>query len=331
MINPLLDTTSLPRFAEIAPEHVLPAIRDIIASHRQMLDELLDAAENPDFNSLVTPLEDMEHELSRVWSPVSHLQSVLGSGEWREAYNEALPLLTQHATEVSQNTRLQKAYAAVESKLDANASTAQKSVVEHALRDFHLSGVDLPEKDKARFKEIMQQLAKTQAAFEHNIQDASDAWSLHVDDDTDLAGLPRQAIERAAAEAREKNQQGWLLTLDYPTYDAVIRHADNRELRETFYRAWVTRASDQGDDEAWNNTDNIASILALRYEAARLVGFENFAEYSLATKMAKTPEEVINFLQELARHSREAAKRELEELAELAGDEIRPWDAAFWL
>jgi oligopeptidase A len=331
MSNPLLDTSSLPRFGDIAPEHVVPAIRDIIASHRQKLDELLDAAEEPDFNTLVAPLEDMGHELSRIWSPVSHLQGVLGSSDWREAYNEALPLMTQHATEISQNARLQEAYAAVESGFDSDSSLAQKSVVKHALRDFHLAGVDLPEKEKLRFKEIMQQLAKTQAAFEHNVQDASDAWSLHIENQAALAGIPRQAMERAAAEARAKDQQGWLLTLDYPTYDAVIRHAENRQLREDYYRAWSTRASDQGDDAAWDNTSNIADILALRYEAARLVGFDSYSDYSLATKMAGSPQEVIDFLHGLADHSRAAAQRELAELGELAGEEIRPWDAAFWL
>ncbi len=331
MSNPLLDTSSLPRFGEIAPEHVMPAIRDIIASYRQMLDDLLDAAENPEFNTLVAPLEDMGHELSRIWSPVSHLQGVLGSSEWRDAYNEALPLMTQHVTEVSQNARLQKAYAAVDARFGSDASLAQRSVVEHALRDFHLSGVDLPERDKARFGEIMQQLAKTQAAFEHNVQDASDAWSMHVEKEAELAGIPRQVLERAAAGARDKDRPGWLLTLDHPTYDAVMRHAEHRELRKTFYRAWVTRASDQGGNSAWDNTNNIATILALRLEAARLVGFKNYAEYSLATKMAKTTQEVIDFLHELASHSRAAANRELAELTELAGETVRPWDAAYWL
>jgi len=331
MSNPLLDTSSLPRFEEIAPDHVVPAIGDIIASHRRKLDELLDAAEAPSFDSLVAPVEDMEHELSRIWSPVSHLQSVLGSSDWRAAYNEALPLLTRHATEVSQNARLQQAYASVEADLGGGANVAQKSAVKHALRDFHLSGVDLPEKEKARFKEIMQQLAKVQASFEHNVQDASDAWSLQVENDAELAGLPRQALERAAAEAHGREMQGWLLTLDYPTYDAVMRHAENRELRETFYRGWVTRASDLGDNGKWDNSDNIAEILSLRLEAAQLVGFENYSGYSLATKMAESPQEVIGFLRELANHSRASAEKELAELEALAGETIAPWDAAFWL
>lgn len=331
MPNPLLDTSSLPRFKALEPEHVVAAISELIAQHRQKLDALLSASPDPDFDMLVPPIEEMEHELSRVWSPVSHLQSVLGSREWREAYNDALPLLTEHSTELSQNSRLQQAFAAVQRKLPADAAPAQRKLVEHALRDFRLAGVDLPEAEKARFKEIMQQLAATQAAFEHNIQDAQDAWSLHISDEPDLAGLSEQVIERASAEARRRDRQGWLLTLDYPTYDAVMRHADNRGLRETFYKAWVTRASDQGEKTDWDNSRNIEKILALRHEAAQLVGYETFAEYSLATKMAGSTSEVVDFLRELADRSRSAAEKELAEVAEYAGSTIRPWDFPYWL
>jgi len=331
MPNPLLDTSSLPRFGDILPEHAEPALSELIAAHREKLNELLDEIGDPDFDSLVAPLEEMEHELARVWSPVSHLQGVLGSSEWRDAYNRILPLLTEHGTELSQNSRLQKAYAAVAKGLGDNDSSARKSVVAHALRDFHLAGVDLPEADKARFKAIMQKLAKTQAAFEHNVQDAADAWSLHLDDESDLAGLPQQVLERAAAEARSRDRQGWLLTLDYPTYDAVMRLAEKRVLREALYKAWVTRASDIGADPAWDNSDNIAEILSLRHEAANLVGFGNYADYSLATKMADTTEEVIGFLRELASHSRPSAEEELLELTEFAGRTLAPWDTAFWL
>jgi len=331
MSNPLLDTSSLPRFGDILPEHAEPALSELIAAHREKLNELLDTIGDPGFESLVAPLEEMEHELARVWSPVSHLQGVLGSSEWRDAYNQILPLLTEYGTELSQNSRLQKAYAAVEKGLGENVSSARKSVVSHALRDFHLAGVDLPEADKARFKAIMQKLAKTQAAFEHNIQDAADAWSLHIDDQNDLAGLPEQALERAAAEARKRDRQGWLLTLDYPTYDAVMRLAEKRSLREEMYKAWVTRASDEGADPAWDNSDNIIEILSLRHEAANLVGFSNYADYSLATKMAETTDEVVDFLRGLASRTRPAAEKELVELTEFAGGALAPWDAAFWL
>jgi oligopeptidase A len=331
MNNPLLDTSSLPRFAEITPEHVVPAIETVIADHRARLDELLDANGQPDIDSLVSPVEQMEHTLGRIWSPVRHLQSVLGSNDWREAYNQALPLLTEHGTEISQNERLQQAYARVEKALPDDASEASRRAVEHALRDFHLAGVDLEKEAKERFKAIMQELAATQANFEHNVQDASDAWNLHVTDIDELAGLPQQAIARAKEDASLKGLDGWLLSLDYPTYDAVMKHADNRGLRETLYRAWATRASDQGDDEEWDNSANIEKILALRHEAANLVGFPTYAHYSLATKMADSPDQVIRFLRELAGHSRNAAEEQFANLSAFAGIDLEPWDVTFWL
>jgi oligopeptidase A len=331
MPNPLLDTSSLPRFTDLAPEQVVAALNELIAAHRQKLEALLDEIPNPEFDSLVAPLEEMEHELARVWSPVSHLQGVLGSREWRDAYNAALPLMTEHGTEISHNVRLQRAYAAVDERLPDDVSPARKSVVQHALRDFRLAGVDLPDADKARFKEIRQRLAATQAAFEHNIQDAQDAWSLHIDDESELAGLAQQSLQRAAAEARKRDRQGWLLTLDYPTYDAVMRHAEKRSLREKFYRAWVTRASDQGDNPDWDNSEHINEILALRHEAAQLIGFNNYAEYSLATKMAESPDAVIDFLHELAARTRASAKKDIAELSEFAGIALKQWDYQYWL
>jgi len=331
MTNPLLDTSSLPRFTEISPEHVMPALSELISAHRQKLDDLLDSTPQPKFDSLVAPLEEMDHELSRVWSPVSHLQGVLGSSEWRDAYNKALPLLTEYATELSQNSRLQQAYAAVDETLAAAEGSSKKSVVEQALRDFRLAGVDLPDAEKTRFREIMQELAATQAAFEHHVQDASDAWSLHIEDERDLVGLPTQTIERAAAEARKRDRQGMLLTLDYPTFDAVMRHADKPKLREQMYRAWVTRGSDQGEKPEWDNSELIESIMALRHEAAQLVGFDSYADYSLATKMADSIDEVTGFLRELAARSRPSAEKELSQLSEFAQQALAPWDTSYWL
>jgi oligopeptidase A len=331
MNNPLLDTTSLPRFGEIMPEHVMPAIETVIADHRAQLDALLDSNGEPDIDSLVSPVEQMEHMLGRIWSPVSHLQSVLGSPGWREAYKQALPLLTEHGTEISQNERLQRAYAKVGKNLPVDASPASRSAVDHALRDFHLAGVDLEKKTKERFKAIMQELAATQASFEHKVQDASDAWSLHIGDASQLDGLPKQAIARAADDAARKQLDGWLLSLDYPTFHSIMTHAVSRDLRETMYRAWVTRGSDKGESKEWDNSDNIAKILALRHEAASLVGFATYAEYSLATKMADSPAQVISFLRELAAHSRSTAEQEYADLSAFAGIELEPWDVTFWL
>ncbi len=330
MTNPLLDTSSLPRFGEIAPAHVIPALTEIIAHHRQQLDELLSVPSEPEFDTLVVPVEDMEHELSRVWSPVSHLQSVLGSPEWRDAYTEALPLLTEYGTELSQNERLQRAYAAAFRNLPEDSSLAQRTAIEHALREFHLAGVDLDAEKKSRFRDIMRELAAAQASFDHNVQDASDAWQLLIEEHGELEGLPDDLLARALATAQERERDGWLLRLDFPTYDAVMKHAENRGLREIFYHAWVTRGSDQGADPAWDNSDNIARILALRHEAANLVGFDNYAEYSLATKMAASTADVIGFLREVAQRTRPAAERELAELRAFAGMVIEPWDLTYW-
>ena len=331
MINPLLDTSSLPRFDEIQPEHVLPAIRKVIEDNRTQLDDLLNSGITPGIDALVAPIEHMDHELGRVWSPVSHLQSVLGSKDWREAYKQALPLLTEYGTELSQNVDLQRAYAEVGRNLPADASEASRSAVDHALRDFHLAGVDLEMSAKDRFKAIMQELAEAQAGFEHNVQDASDAWTLPITDADNLLGLPEALLSRAAEDARKASIDGWLLSLDFPTYDAVLKHADARDLREAMYRGWVTRGSDQGRDPKWDNSEAIKTILALRHEAANLVGFDSYAEYSLATKMADTPEQVIAFLRELSAHSRKAAEQELAELTEFAGMDLEAWDIAYWL
>ena len=331
MSNPLLDTSSLPRFGEIKPNDVLPAIKQLIASNRERLDTLLAENPNPDFESLVVPIELMEHELGRVWSPVTHLQSVLGSQDWREAFKQALPLLTEHGTEISQNAHLQRAYAGVGASLPADACESKRSAVEHALRDFRLAGVDLPEADKNRFKKIMQELAAIQASFEHKVQDASDAWSLHIRDADELVGVPQLTMDRAAEDAREKQLGGWVLLLNYPTYDAIMTHAHSRRLREKLYRAWSTRGSDQGDHPEWDNSENIERILALRHEAANLIGFDNYAEYSLATKMAKSTQEVLEFLNELAARSRDAAEGELSDLQEFAEMDLAPWDITFWL
>jgi len=331
MTNPLLDTSSLPRFDAIQPEHVLPAIQKVIADNRAQLDELLGSGAKPGIDALVAPIEHMDHELGRVWSPVSHLQSVLGSTDWRDAYKQALPLLTEYGTELSQNVELQRAYAEVGESLPESASAESRSAVEHALRDFHLAGVDLEKSAKDRFKAIMQELAEIQATFEHNVVDASDAWSLHITDPDNLLGLPDMTLARAADDAQEKSLDGWLLSLDYPTYDAVMKHADSGDLREAMYRGWVTRGSDLGKDPKWDNSENIGRILALRHEAANLVGFANYAEYSLATKMADTSEQVIGFLRDLSAQAHAAAVQELAELTEFAGTHINAWDITYWL
>ncbi|MDZ7645213.1 MAG: M3 family metallopeptidase [Woeseiaceae bacterium] len=331
MTNPLLATDDLPRFDEIQPRHTLPALRELIESHRQKLDALTAETAAHDFESLVMPLEEMQHELRRAWSPVSHLQGVLGDSQWRDVFNEALPLLTRHDTEIAQNKALHDAYRHVAETLPDDAPPEQRMLVDHALRDFRLGGVALPDGHKAEFGRIRQELATLQAGFEQNIQDSTDHWHLHVTDEGRLAGLPRSVVERARRAAADKDLHGFHLTLDFPTWLAVSTHADDRALRETFYVAWSTRASEQAADPQWDNSERIEQILALRHRMANLVGFENFGEYSLATKMASDTTEVIEFLRELARKTRPAAEREMAQLEELAPHELAPWDVPYWL
>ncbi|MDX1403006.1 MAG: M3 family metallopeptidase [Woeseiaceae bacterium] len=331
MTNPLLDTSALPRFDDLKPEHVQPALEKLIAAHRRKLAELLADDTASEFESLVAPLEEMSHELSRVWSPVSHLQGVLDDSQWREAYNAALPLLTEHATELSQNSALFEAYRRVAESLPDDASPAMRSLVDKELRDFRLAGVALVQQQKDRFRALMQELATTQATFDQNIRDATDAWHLQLSDEHQLAGLPTQIVARAKNDARSRDEQGWWLGLDLPTYQAVMTHADDRGLRETFYAAWSTRASDQGQHTQWDNSELIEKILGLRHEAAQLIGFGNYAEYSLATKMAASVDEVLDFLTELAERTRKAAKAELDAVREMADQALEAWDVAYYV
>ena len=331
MSNPLLDTTALPRFDEVRPEHVQPALDELIAAHRRKLAGLLDDPAAKDFSSLIAPLEEMSHELSRAWSPVSHLQSVLEDPAWREAYNASLPLMTEHATEISQNKRLQEAYQNIADTMPEDATPAMHMLVAQELRDFRLAGVALPKKQKARYKELMQELAARQAKFDQNVQDATDAWHFHATDDAQVAGLPQQIIDRARQQADELDQEGWWLKLDLPTYQAVITHGDDRNLREKFYKAWSTRASDEGANAQWDNSEVIEKVLALRHEAALLVGFQNYAEYSLATKMAAEVSEVLDFLMELAGRTRVAAQKELDSIQEIADAKLQAWDVTYYL
>ena len=331
MSNPLLDSSALPRFDDIRPEHALPALRELISVHRGKLTELLDDPANREFATLVAPLEEMSHELSRVWSPISHLQSVLEDPAWREAYNASLPLMTEHGTELSQNKKLQEAYQQVADTMPPTATAAMHMLVEQELRDFRLAGVALPEDSKARYRDLMQELAAAQAKFDQNVQDSTDSWHFHATDEAEVAGLPQTALDRALEEARQQEVEGWWLKLDYPNYHAVMTHADNRSVREAFYKAWATRASDQSDDDQWDNSENIEQILALRHEAAALVGFNNYAEYSLATKMAGTVGEVLAFLTELAERTRASAKAELSDIQEIADAPLCAWDVAYYL
>ena len=337
MSNPLLHLTDLPPFSAIKPEHVEPAIDQILADNRAAIEVLLSSDAAPSWNSMMRPLENLEDRLARAWSPVSHMNSVVNSDALREAYNACLPKLSQYATEMGQNQRLFAAFKAVDK--DATLTAAQQKAIDNALRDFRLSGVDLPEDKKQRYMAIKQELSGLTAKFSENVLDATQAWDKLIDDETRLAGLPDSAIAMAkqSAELKEPDSTsgGWLFTLEFPSYFAVMSYADDRALREEMYIAYTTRASDQGPNAGeFDNTPLMGQILALRHELAQLLGFENYAERSLATKMAPTIEKVTAFLRDLADRSLGMAQEELDELKAFARDELginelQPWDVTY--
>ncbi len=330
MPNPLLDVGELPDYAAIRPEHALGAVRDQISENRRRLAELL-AQPNPTFATLVEPFEAMQHRLNQVFAPIGHLNAVTNSDELRAAYNACLPLLSEYQTEVGQNDLLAATYAAIREREAPALSAAQIRVLDFALREFELAGVRLPAGPKARFKDLMQELAQLQSKFEEQVLDATQAWSRSVADAASLAGLPAHVTERAAAQARQQGQDGWLLKLDQPTYVAVVTHAEDRDLRREFYEAWATRASDRGPCAGrFDNGPVITDILRLRHEAARLLGYGNFAELSLATKMATNVAEVIGFLEELADSYVPAGRTELAKLEAFAGRPLDAWDVPYY-
>ncbi|HEY4367946.1 MAG TPA: M3 family metallopeptidase [Steroidobacteraceae bacterium] len=330
MTNPLLQSHELPPFTAIRPEHIEPAIRQLLEENRTRLAALLESGANT-WNSLVVPLEEMQHRLSRTWSPVGHMNGVVNSDELRAAYNACLPLLTSWNTDLAQNEQLYRAYESIHANEGASLSAGQRKLLENALRDFRLAGVALPEADKQRFKTLMEQLATLQSKFDENVLDATNAWSRHITTEDELKGLPTAIIERARAAAQARDTEGWLFTLDAPNYMAVMTHAENQSLRREFYEAWVTRASDQGPlANRWNNSDLMSQILAVRNELAAVVGFASYADYSLATKMASSVGEVRQFLEQLATRSKPVAQHEYDEVVKFAGRELNAWDVGFY-
>jgi len=330
MRNPLLDHEALPPFSRIRPEHVEPAVRKVV---RENLEAVEDIVGTGDFtwDGLVVPLEKLDQRLARTWAPVGHLNAVVNSEALRKAYNACLPILSDYATDLGQHEGLFRAYEHLATQAGDALDAGQRKIVEDALRDFRLAGVALPEDHKKRFREVMQALSTLQAKFEENLLDATHAWTLHVTDEGRLDGLPGSARARARQTAQGRGLEGWVLTLDFPCYHAVMSHARDRDLRRQMYEAWVTRASDAGPDAGrWDNGPVMAQILRMRREAAGLLGMENYAELSLATKMAPSVREVRRFLEDLALRSRPAAERELAEVRRFAGCELHAWDLAFW-
>ena len=328
--NPLLELGSLPAFGRIEARHARPALEQVLAENRARLLELT-AQTRPTFASLVIPVEELSHRLSRVWSPIGHLNAVANSSAMREAYNECMPLLTAYSSELGQNTGLHAGYAYVLQHEGGALDSSQIKLLQNALRDFRLAGVDLQPDDKRRYCEIAQRLAQLATKFSENVLDAARAYTRSVTDGSELAGLPTNAIDRAAADASEVNQVGWLFKLDQPTYMTIMASAESPQLRRDIYEAWITRASELGPSAGrFDNNPLIAEILPLRHELARLVGFENFADYALATRMAKSSKQVLAFLDDLARRCLPAARQEFSDLEEFAGRKLDAWDMAFY-
>lgn len=334
--NPLLADDTLPAFSQIRPEHVGPAIATILADYRAGIDALVAPGAARDFATVMLTQERLEQRLARAWAPVSHLHSVADSEALRKVYGPAEEQLTEHAIELGQNRAL---YAAVQALADAaDFSTLprpERALVEHALRDFRLSGVALEEPARSRFREIGVELSRLSTEFSNAVLDASEAWHEHVTDERDLAGIPESGRAVLRQYAEDQQLDGYLVTLKQPSVQVVLTYADNRGLRERVYWAYQTRASDQGPDAGkFDNGARIEQIMALRHEAAQLLGFANAAEESLATKMAASPAEVMEFLHDLAARAKPVAQRELARLREFAGadlklDNLEPWDVGY--
>jgi len=337
MKNPLLDLSGLPRFTLIKAAHVEPAIDQVLADNRALVQQLLITNRGHHWNNFVQPLEDMDERLSRVWSPVSHMNSVVNSDELRAAYNACLGKLSNYATEMGQNTALFKAYQSIaEGEQYHQLDRAQKKIIDNTIRDFRLSGIDLDDAQKERYKTLMESLSALTSKFEEHILDATRAWTKVINNEAALAGLPDSAKAMAQQSAAQREQQGWLFTLEFPSYLAVMTYANDRAFRKEMYTAFVTRASDEGPHAGqWDNSPLMEEILALRHETAQLIGFDNYAERSIATKMAASTSQVIEFLTDLAKRSLPIAKSDLEELRLFADQQhgittLEAWDVVYY-
>jgi oligopeptidase A len=337
--NPLLDFFGLPRFDLIKPEHVTPAIDTLLEQSRAVVATLEAPSDNVTWDNFVAPLEDATELLGRAWGIVSHLNNVVDTPELRATYNDNQPKVTEFWTAVAQNEALFGKYKALRASAEfATLSPARQRIIDNAVRDFRMGGAELPADKKERFAAIQEEHAAVSTRFSENVLDATNDYKLLVADEADLAGLPDDVKQAARAAAEKENKQGYEFSLHFPSYFPILQFADKRELRETIYRANATKASEQGDvfskKEDWDNTQNIVTLLKLRNEEAQLLGYKNFAEVSLVPKMAKSPEEVIAFLEDLAKRARPFAERDLAELRKFAQDELgiaelKAWDMPY--
>ena len=329
--NPLLDIADLPNFPVITADHIEPALDELLKSSRALTESLLGDNSQYTWDNLIEPLEKSDNQLERMWSPISHMNGVVNTPELRDAYNASLPKLSEYSTEMGQNKALFDAIQQIQNNQDAlGLDDAQRKSIEDSLKGFRLSGVDLDDEKKQRYGEISSELSTITSNYSDNVLDATNAWTKQIDDKSALVGLPDTAIEQAAASASQRDAEGYMLTLEFPSYYAVMSYADDRALREEMYRAYSTRASDQGDDAKLDNSANMEKILKLRQEKAQLLGFDSYSDLSLDTKMADSPDQVLEFLGELAEKSLPFAKKEYAELKQFALDEVGIEDMQAW-
>lgn len=331
--NPLLHFAGLPKFNEIKPEHVTPAIDSLITEGRALVEQLATSRETPTWESFALKLEDHSEKLGRAWSQVGHMNAVVNSPELRVAYNESLQKLTDFGSDLAQDERLYTKFKTIQSSAGfAKLTPTQQTIINHEVRDFKLGGAELLPDQKARFKTVSEELSKLGSKFEENIMDNTNDFKHIVENVEELKGIPDDAIQAAAEAAKADGRAGYQFSLHFPSYLPVLQYANNRALRETLYRAYATRASELSKPE-WDNTGLIKDILRLKQEEAKMLGFNNYAQLSLATKMADTPAQVTNFLDTLAKRAKPFAERDMQELVAYANklgiDDMQAWDAAY--
>ena len=331
--NPLLHLAGLPKFNEIKPEHISPALDMLLSEGKQIIDALASNRDAPSWQGFALKLEDLDEKISRAWSQVGHMNAVVNSPELREAYNANLAKLTDFYSDLAQDERLYSKYKAIQTSADfAKLNQAQQKIIANEVRDFKLGGAELVAKDKIRFKAISEELSKLASKFEENVLDTTNEYALYIVDIAELRGIPDDVLQAAKNAAEADKKEGYKFTLHFPSYLPALQYADNRVLRETLYRAYATRAS-EFDKPEFDNTPIITQLLKLKLEEAKLLGFNNFAELSLATKMADTPQQVIAFLQNLASKAKPYAEQDMLELVDYAKkvgiNDMQAWDVSY--
>ena len=335
MSNPLENIANLPPFSKIEAAHIEVALSQKLQTNLDLVEQLLKQDQPYTWENLIAPMEVSENGLERLWSPVSHMNSVVNTPELRDAYNACLPKLSEYSTAIGQNKALFQAIKQVRDQADSNKlNTAQKKSLDDSILSFQLSGVDLSGEKQSRYKDISSRLSQLSADYSDHVLDATTAWFKQIDEVEQLQGLPDSALAMAAQAAQQRDLEGWVISLDFPSYYAVITYADNAELRKTLYSAYTSRASELGDDLSLDNTQTMQEILKLKREKAALLGFANYAELSVATKMADCADDVMVFLRDLAQKAKPFAQKEVAELQQFAQQELgmeslNAWDMAY--